>query len=109
MTGECECDKQHEGEKCQNCRAGFYSAGGRSEEQRCEACGCVVENTLGGVLEECSYSGQCSCKGGLVFVDDRTCQTCPPGQVINGNVVGDTNPGKMGIKLTGIILVVVLD
>lgn len=90
VMGVCECDERHEGEKCQNCQSGYYSTLGlQGAEENCVQCGCVLENTLGGEagnpgvgLKECDFTGQCYCKAGLRFVDDRTCETCPEGQVI---------------------------
>ena len=40
-------------------------------------------------MKECGYGGQCYCKSGIQFVNVRTCESCPDGQVcltFNANV-----------------------
>ncbi|KAL5265606.1 hypothetical protein ACHWQZ_G006355 [Mnemiopsis leidyi] len=90
ISGVCECDEAHDGEKCHNCAGGYYSPS--LDRLDCKPCDCVLENTLGGQagqpemgMRECLYGGQCYCKSGITFVNDRTCESCPDGQVvING-------------------------
>jgi len=84
INGICECGDKHQGEKCQSCKTGYYSEGMSMD---CKECGCFTKNTLGADgdrtgMVECDYSGQCYCQNGLSFVDQRTCETCPAGQIV---------------------------
>ena len=37
-------------------------------------------------MKECGWQGQCYCKGGLGYVNSRTCETCPEGEVLDNKI-----------------------
>lgn len=71
VTGECQCQPNVEGLKCERCAHGFFNM---SSRVGCQACDCNPEGSLEG--ETCdTVTGQCHCKSGVAGLK---CDECAP-------------------------------
>ena len=72
-TGICSCKPNIIGDKCEECRFGFYLPDPNSPEG-CQPCNC---NLGGSLSEQCDlYTGQCPCRRGVTGL---TCSDTIPG------------------------------
>ncbi|OCT87306.1 laminin subunit beta-1 [Xenopus laevis] len=74
IAGQCRCKLNVEGERCDQCKEGFYDLNAEDPEG-CQYCGCNPLGTIPGGNSCDSRNGNCFCKR---FVTGRKCDQCSP-------------------------------
>uniref|UniRef100_A0A8C5LZ45 Laminin subunit beta 1 n=1 Tax=Leptobrachium leishanense TaxID=445787 RepID=A0A8C5LZ45_9ANUR len=74
IAGQCRCKLNVEGERCDQCKEGFYDLNELNPDG-CQSCGCNALGTIPGGNSCDSQGGRCYCKR---FVTGRKCDQCMP-------------------------------
>ncbi|KAI4872139.1 hypothetical protein NFI96_031073 [Prochilodus magdalenae] len=87
VSGRCVCKQNVEGERCDQCKLGFYGLS-QEDQSGCRKCRC---NFLGAKhTSPCDpTTGQCTCES---FAHGPQCDQCIPGYWGLGNTVYDCSP-----------------
>ncbi|KAM7543237.1 hypothetical protein Aperf_G00000000278 [Anoplocephala perfoliata] len=82
--GRCRCHWGVEGDKCDQCAAGYW---GISNNQPCVSCSCNPFGSINGSTCD-SHTGQCKCKPGIL---GQKCDFCPNGELLIGETCEEPN------------------
>ncbi|XP_053321439.1 laminin subunit beta-1 [Spea bombifrons] len=74
IAGQCRCKANVEGERCDQCKEGFYDLNDQNPDG-CQQCGCNPLGTIPGGNSCDQQDGSCYCKR---YVTGRKCDKCMP-------------------------------